>query len=131
MGENLAQQESKLPNESEVNNNQQNVSNNINSEFVGVARRAVKRLYLGGAREGATTELVTEYMELKGISPTFIRIFKSKRKGTVAIRVNVTIKITNVFCKMIFGQRTCMLDHGYHKPNGRIKVRKFRSGQLG
>ncbi|CAB4018282.1 Hypothetical predicted protein, partial [Paramuricea clavata] len=77
-------------NQSEVNNNQQIVlEDNSNSEFVGVARRVVKRLYLGGAREGATSELVTEYMERKGISPTVKRIFKSKRKGTVAIRVNV------------------------------------------
>jgi hypothetical protein len=76
-------------NQWEVNNNQQIVlEDNTNSEFVGVARRVVKRLYLGGAREGATSELVTEYMERKGISPTVIRIFKSKRKGTVAIRVN-------------------------------------------
>jgi hypothetical protein len=77
-------------NQSEVNNNQQIVlEDNTNSECVGVARRVVKRLYLGGAREGATSELVTEYMERKGISPTVIKIFKSKRKGTVAIRVNV------------------------------------------
>ncbi|CAB4027117.1 Hypothetical predicted protein [Paramuricea clavata] len=54
-------------NQSEVNNNQQIVlEDNTNSEFVGVARRVVNRLYLGGAREGATSELVTEYMERKG-----------------------------------------------------------------
>jgi hypothetical protein len=30
-------------------------------------------------------------MEKKGISPTFVRLFKSRRKGTVAIRVNVKL----------------------------------------
>jgi hypothetical protein len=49
-------------NQSEVNNNQQIVlEDNTNSEFVGVARRVVKRLYLGGALEGSTSELVTEF----------------------------------------------------------------------
>ena len=28
-------------------------------------------------------------MEQRGISPTFIRIFNSKRKGTIAVRVNI------------------------------------------
>ena len=30
-------------------------------------------------------------MEDKGIYPTFIRIMKSKRKGTVAVRINIKI----------------------------------------
>lgn len=76
-----------------VNDTLQTVlEDNTNSEFVGVARRMVKWLYLDGARGGATSELVTEYMEGKGISPTFIRIFKGKRKGTAAIRVDVHSK---------------------------------------
>jgi hypothetical protein len=28
-------------------------------------------------------------MQEKGISPTFVRLFNSKRKGTVAVRINV------------------------------------------
>ena len=57
--------------------------------FVGVERRRIKRLYLGGMREGATEKLISGYMTKKGINPTFVRLIKSKRIGTVAVRVNV------------------------------------------
>lgn len=57
--------------------------------FVGVERRSIKRVYLGGVREGVNVGLITTFMERKGTSPTFVRLFSSKRKGTVAVRVNV------------------------------------------
>ena len=56
--------------------------------FVGVERKRIKRLYLGGVREGVTEKLISDYMNKKGITPTFVRLMKSK-KGTVAVRVNV------------------------------------------
>ena len=59
------------------------------TDFVGVQKHKIKRLYLGGVREGVNEQSITNYMGKKGISPTFIRLFKSKRKGTVAVRVNV------------------------------------------
>ena len=58
-------------------------------DFVGVQKHKVRRLYLGGVREGVNEQTITNYMQKKGISPTFMRLFKSKRKGTVAVRVNV------------------------------------------
>ncbi|CAB3990767.1 Hypothetical predicted protein [Paramuricea clavata] len=54
-------------------------------------------LYLGGAREGATSELVTEYMERKGISPTVIRIFKSKRKVLTETHLDSSIGDAEIF----------------------------------
>ena len=57
--------------------------------LVGVERKRIKQLYLVGVREGATEKLVSNYMNKKGITPTFVRLMKSKRKGTVAVRVNV------------------------------------------
>ena len=61
------------------------------TDFVGVQKHKVKRLYLGGVREGVNEQTITNYMQKKGISPTFMRLFKSKRKGTVAVRVNVKL----------------------------------------
>ena len=58
-------------------------------DFVGVQKHKVRRLYLGGVREGVNEQTITNYMQKRGISPTFMRLFKSKRKGTVAVRVNV------------------------------------------
>ena len=57
--------------------------------FVWVERRRIKRLYLGGVREGATEKLISEYVTKRGIKPTFVRLMKSKRIGSVAVRVNV------------------------------------------
>ncbi|CAB4009797.1 Hypothetical predicted protein [Paramuricea clavata] len=57
------------------------------SDFVGVQRQKIKRIYLGGVREG--TNAIKQYMQEKGIFPTFVRLFNSKRKGTVAVRINV------------------------------------------
>jgi hypothetical protein len=57
--------------------------------FVGVEKRRIKRLYLRGVCEGVTDKLISNYINKKGITPTFVRLMKSKRKGTVAVRVNV------------------------------------------
>ena len=66
--------------------------NSNREEFVGVERNKIKPLYLGGVREGVTVQLISEYMEKRGIVPTFVRLMQSKRSGTVAVRVNVNTK---------------------------------------
>ena len=77
---------------SEIQKDQPN--SNTSEEFVGVERNKIKRLYLqlGGVREGVTVQLISEYMEKRGIIPTFVRLMQSKRSGTVAVRVNVNTK---------------------------------------
>jgi hypothetical protein len=59
------------------------------TDFVGVQRQKIKRISLGGVREGTNANVNKRYMQEKGISPTFVRLFNSKRKGTVAVRINV------------------------------------------
>ncbi len=66
-------------------------TNGSESDFIGVEKHRTKRLYLGGVHEGVNEQLIVNYMEKKGISPTIVRLFKSKRKGTVAVRVNVKL----------------------------------------
>jgi hypothetical protein len=68
---------------------EENVNEHESLDFVGVERKKIKRLYLEGVRLGTSIEKIKEYMEQRGISPTFIRIFSSKRKGTIAVRVNI------------------------------------------
>ena len=57
------------------------------TDFVGVQRQKIKRIYLGGVH--ATANVIKQYMQEKGIFPTFVRLFNSKRKGTVAVLINV------------------------------------------
>ena len=44
---------------------QQDQPNSNSEEFVGVERNKIKRLYLGGVREGVTVQLISEYMAWK------------------------------------------------------------------
>jgi hypothetical protein len=81
-----------------------------------------RRLYLGGVRLGTSIEKIKEYMEQRGISPTFIRIFNSKRKGTIAVRVNIKTKILIVYLTMTFGQIMSMLGSGCQNKDGKKEV---------
>ena len=72
-------------------------------EFVGIRKLSIKCDYLGGVKEGVNEEKIRQFMENKGVIPTFIRILKSRRKGTIAIRVNVKYEILIRYAKMIFG----------------------------
>ena len=89
--EQIAQHSVVEPRESNLSGADSKEDNESSEEmdFVGVQKHKVRRLYLGGVREGVNEQTITNYMHKKGISPTFMRLFKSKRKGTVAVRVNV------------------------------------------
>ena len=73
-------------------NNAQAISDHSNANsnaFIGVERRYIKRIYLGGVKDGVEAHAIKEFMEQKGVHPTFVRMMKSKRKGTVGVRINV------------------------------------------
>ena len=78
-------------------------------EFVGIRKLSIKCDYLGGVKEGVNEEKIRQFMENKGVIPTFIRILKSRRKGTIAIRVNVKYEILIRY----FWPTVSMPDHGY------------------
>ena len=69
-----------------------NTVDNTNGDFVGVSRKSVKRIYLGGVKEGVNVEKVRQYMVDKKVNPTFVRLLKSQRRGTIAVRVNIIIE---------------------------------------
>ena len=49
----------------------------------------IKQIYLGGVKDGVEAQDIKEFMEQKGVYPTFVRMMKSRRKGTVGVRINV------------------------------------------
>ena len=71
-------------------------------EFVGVRKLNIKRVYLGGVKEGVNKGKIRQFMENKGVIPTFIRILKSRRKGTIAVCVNVKYENFDQVCKNDF-----------------------------
>ena len=73
-----------------INNTQATPDSNANSNaFIGVERRNIKRIYLGGVKDGVEAHAIKEFMEQKGVYPTFVRMMKSRRKETVGVRINV------------------------------------------
>jgi hypothetical protein len=75
-----------------VQNSEVNRVDSSDTEFVGIQRKAVKHIFLGGIKEGVTTQKIVQYMKHRGIEPTFVRLMKSKRKGTTSACVNVFVK---------------------------------------
>ncbi|CAB3987683.1 Hypothetical predicted protein [Paramuricea clavata] len=74
---------------SKTSENQNEASLVDSKEFIGVERRNTKRLYLGGVKDGVHASTIKEFMQGKGVQPTFVRMMKSRRSGTVAVRINV------------------------------------------
>lgn len=72
---------------SETNNN-----SGISAEgFVGVERRRnkTKRLFLSGIASNVSENHIQSYLERRGINPTYISVFPSRRKGSVSAKVHI------------------------------------------
>ena len=73
-----------------INNAQATPDLNANSNaFIGVEGRYIKRIYLASVKDGVEAHAIKEFMKQKGVYPTFVRMMKSRRKGTVGVRINV------------------------------------------
>ena len=57
--------------------------------FVGVERKSTRRIYLGGVKEGADVEKLKEYINRRGMNLSVIGLLPSKRKGIVAVKINM------------------------------------------
>jgi hypothetical protein len=70
-------------------------TNNANDvQFVGIERQRIKRVFLGGIREGVSSEKIREYMMKRNINPTFER--------TMSVRINVVAKDFDVVKEIPF-----------------------------
>ncbi|CAB4039925.1 Hypothetical predicted protein [Paramuricea clavata] len=98
---------------SEVNRVDSSI-NRVDIEFVGMQRKAVKRIFLGGIKVGVTTQKIVRYMKDRGIEPTFVRLMKSKRKRTTSAKTSTPSKSPS------FGLKGFVQDRGYRKLNGKI-----------
>ena len=80
-----------------------NETNNVNDiQFVGVERQRIKRVFLGGIREGVSSEKIREFMTKRNINPTFVRLMQSKRKGSMSVCINVVAKDFDVVKETAF-----------------------------
>ena len=71
-------------------------TNGSESNFIGVEKHRIKRLYLGGVHEGVNEQLIVNHMEKKGISPTFVRLLKAMRNH-IGMTVQLTLTTTQYF----------------------------------
>ncbi len=79
-----------------------NASSTSLKEFIGVEWRHIKRVYLGGVKDGVDASTIKNFMQEKSVKPTFVRMIKSKRKGTVAVRINVIASDLNKILETTF-----------------------------
>jgi hypothetical protein len=69
------------------------VSTETSEGFIGVQRTRIrtKRFFLSGIAGNVTSETISDYLTGRGISPTLLQVFPSRRKGTVSTKVNVRV----------------------------------------
>lgn len=72
--------------------------------FVGVKRkrRHIKRFFLSGISDTVTHETIIGFLEKREIQPTQLRIFPSRRKGTISAKLNVNAKDCSVISQKDF-----------------------------
>ena len=63
-------------------------------EFIGVERRCnkIKSFFLAGIAENVTESQVFSYLKKRNITPTHVRIFQNRRKGTLSAKINIPSK---------------------------------------
>ena len=108
-------------------NNDQALPNANPNAFIGMERRYIKRIYLGGVKDGVEAHAIKEFMEKKGVHPTFVRMMKSKRKGTVGVRINVTAADLKVTLESGFWPKNIYAREWLSKERWEKRLTKFNS----
>ena len=102
-----------------TDNSQQKELDNASStslkEFICVERRHIKRVYLGGVKDGVDASTIKNFMQEKSVKPTFVRMMK----GTVVERINVIASDLNKILETSFWPKMSMQGNGFLKINGR------------
>ena len=65
---------------------------NVSSDgFIGVKRKrqSTKKFFLSGIADSVSAQEILSYLEKRDIKPTYLSLFKSKRKGTVSEKLHV------------------------------------------
>ena len=59
--------------------------------FVGVKQkhRSTKKFFLSGTAYSVSAQDILSYLEKRDIKPTYLLLFKSKRKGTISAKLHV------------------------------------------
>ena len=82
-------------------------------------RRNIKRIYLGGVKDGVEAHAIKEFMEQKSVYPTFVRMMKSGQKGIVGVRINVKAADLKATLEMGFGLKISMHENGSLRSDGK------------
>lgn len=101
----------------------------LESGFIGVKRNNTKRIYLGGVKEGVDAERIKQFINNKGINPSVVRVLTSKRKGTVAVKINVLTKDFETVLKKEFWPTNVYVRPWYsvNKWSEKLKERELNS----
>ena len=81
--------------------------------FTGVKRNRVntRAFFLGRIHDKVNVKQIRDYLLQREILPTLLKVFPSKRKGTISAKLNVKSKdAMSVFLDRTFGQSTCAIE---------------------
>lgn len=72
----------------------QPVSHSETDGFIGIQRKRnnTKRYFISGIDEKVGAELVSRYLNNRGVFFTLLKVFNSKRKGTVSAKLHVSLE---------------------------------------
>ena len=90
--------------------------------FIGVdrKRRRHKKFFLSGIAENVKESQIYSYLSQRGIIPSVISIFKSKRRGTISTKIHVPSASSSIVLKRTFGLNLFVVKPGFKKQ--RIKT---------
>ena len=90
--------------------------------FIGVdrKRRRYKKFFLSGIAENVKESQIYSYLSQRGIIPSVISIFKSKRRGTISAKIHVPSASSSIVLKRTFGLNLFVVKPGLKKQ--RIKT---------
>ena len=69
---------------------------NVSSDgFIGVKRKrqSTKKFFLSGVADSVSPQDILSYLGKRDIKPTYLSLFKSKRKGTVSVKQQTKVHL--------------------------------------
>ena len=114
--------------------NQPRITNDLSSgiveSFIGLERKRnkIKKFFLTGIAESVKECQILSYLKQRNITPTYISIFQSRRKGAISAKVNIPSSACSVVQKEDFWPRfvSCKpwlsKEHARERTEMRIKV---------
>ena len=103
----------------------------VDDGFVGVQRKRnnIKRFFISGIDEKADAETVSRYLSKRGVCVTLLKLFSSKRKGTVSAKLHVKQEHAKIISSKEFWPQFVSCRPWLSKTKVESRVKELRTRQ--